>query len=173
MPIYEFYCRDCHTVYSFFSQRVDVEVSPPCPSGKDHDLERKPSTFATVSTGDDDEEDPLLPGVDEARLERAMDQMAGEFANLGEDAEENPQDLARMFRRFSELGGVEPGPMLEDMLDRLESGADLEDVESEFEQEFEDRDDDQADVEQFFRTRKALRDLRRRHPRVDDTLYFL
>lgn len=169
MPIYEFYCRDCHTVYNFFSQRVDVDVIPACPSGKDHDLERKPSTFATVSTGGDDEEDPLLPGVDEARLERAMDQMAGEFANLGEDAEENPQDLARMFRRFSELGGVEPGPMLEDMLDRLESGADLEDVES----EFEGLDEDEADVEQFFRTRKALRDLRRRHPRVDDTLYFL
>lgn len=169
MPIYEFYCRDCHTVYSFFSQRVDVEVIPACPSGEGHGLARKPSTFATLSAGSDDDEDPLLPGVDEARVERAMDEMAGEFANLGEDVEDSPQDLARMFRRFSELGGVEPGPILEDMLARLESGADLEDVES----EFEDFDDDEADVEQFFRTRKALRDLRRRHPRVDDTLYFL
>ena len=98
-----------------------------------------------------------------------MDEMAGEFAALGEGGEENPQDLARMFRRFSELGGVEPGPVLEDMLARLETAEDLEEVE----REFEDVDDSDADVEQFFRARKALKDWRRRNPRVDETLYFI
>jgi putative FmdB family regulatory protein len=31
MPIYEFYCPDCHTVFSFFSSRIDTAVRPACP----------------------------------------------------------------------------------------------------------------------------------------------
>ena len=169
MPIYEFYCPDCHTVYNFFSPQVDVEVVPACPAGGAHELERKPSRFATLSSGGDDSDADFMPGVDEDRLERAMDQMAAEFAQFGEEGEENPRDLARMFRRFSDLGGIEPGPVLEDMLARLETAEDLEEVE----REFEDVDDSDADVEQFFRARKALKDWRRRNPRVDETLYFI
>lgn len=169
MPIYEFYCAGCHTLYNFFSPRVDVEVTPGCPSGEPHELERRPSRFATLAASDDDSDGDFLPGVDEDRLERAMDQMALEFAGLGEDGEENPRDLARMFRRFSDLGGVEPGPMLEEMLARLETAENLTDIE----QEFEDVDEGDAELEHFFRARKALKDWRRRNPRVDETLHFL
>ncbi len=169
MPIYEFYCSDCHTVFNFFSPRIDVEVTPACPSGGEHTLERQPSRFATLSVTADDSDGDFLPGVDEGRLEQAMDQMAAEFASLGEEGEENPRDLAQMFRRFSDLGGVEPGPMLEEMLARLETAEDLEEVEG----EFNGVDDDDAGLEQFFRARRALKDWRRRNPRVDETLYFL
>ena len=31
MPIYEFYCRDCHRVYSFLSRSVAPDRRPPCP----------------------------------------------------------------------------------------------------------------------------------------------
>lgn len=168
MPIYEFYCPTCHTVYNFFSQTIDPQRAPACPGGGDHDLERKPSRFATLSNHNEADEDELPLGIDEERLERALDQMAGEFARLDEEGEEDPKDMARLFRRFSELGGIEPGPVLEDMLARLESGADLDDVES----EFEDFDDPDASLDQLFRTRKALASWRRKHPRVDETLHF-
>jgi len=170
VPIYEFYCQACHTVYSFFSQRVDPDVLPDCPNEAGHSLRRKPSQFATLSASSQGQrdEDDLLPGLDQDRVERAVDQLAGEFENLGEDGED-PRAMARMFRRFGEMGGLEPGPMLEEMLSKLESADDLEQVEA----EFGDLDEDDANLEEFFKVRKALHGWRRRKPRVDETLYFL
>ena len=28
MPVYEFYCADCHTVFNFLARRVDTTASP-------------------------------------------------------------------------------------------------------------------------------------------------
>ncbi len=169
MPIYEFYCEACHTVYSFLSQRVDSEVVPACPTEEDHQLQRKPSQFATISSSDQKlGDDEMIPGVDEDRLERAVDQLAGEFEHGNVDADD-PKVMAQMFRRFGEAGGLKPGPMMEEMLAKLESADDIEQVEA----EFQGLDDSEADVEQFFQVRKALRDRCQRQPQVDETLYFL
>jgi len=47
MPIYEFVCRDCNSVYQFFSKRVDPEKVPPCPKHPEHaPLSRQMSRFA-------------------------------------------------------------------------------------------------------------------------------
>ncbi|MEZ5312265.1 MAG: hypothetical protein R2862_00750 [Thermoanaerobaculia bacterium] len=43
VPIYEFYCRACNTVFSFFSSRVDPGVRPACQSYGAPELPRKPS----------------------------------------------------------------------------------------------------------------------------------
>jgi putative FmdB family regulatory protein len=50
MPIYEFYCRDCHTIFSFFARRVDTETVPKCPKHARHKLRRQMSRFA-ISSG--------------------------------------------------------------------------------------------------------------------------
>ncbi|MDP3283707.1 MAG: zinc ribbon domain-containing protein, partial [Desulfobacterales bacterium] len=34
MPIYEFYCQDCNTIYNFFSKSVNTKKSPNCPMCK-------------------------------------------------------------------------------------------------------------------------------------------
>lgn len=169
VPIYEFYCRDCHVIYSFFSPRVDPGVAPRCPSGKRHHLTRKPSTFATPSSAGEGSDEELIPGLDETRMERAMQELAGEFAHLDPDAEEDPKVMAQLFRRFSEAGGLAPGPVLEEMLARMESVHDMDELESELEQ----LGDHDADLDQLFQARKALRNWRRRNPRVDETLHFL
>ncbi len=173
MPIYEYYCSRCHTVFNFFSQRVDAELVPDCPRDADHQLQRKPSRFSMVSLSsaseEGPEEDDLFPGMDEGRLERAMDELAGEFENLGEGAEDDPRTMARMFRRFSEVGGLEPGPKMEEILARLERADDIEEVES----ELEGFDDDDADLDEFFRVRKAVSGWRDRQPAVDETLHFI
>jgi len=31
MPIYEFYCEPCHTIYNFFSRSVNTGKRPACP----------------------------------------------------------------------------------------------------------------------------------------------
>jgi len=51
MPIYEFYCRQCHTIYSFLSRSVNTARVPVCPTGPRHRLQRQVSGFAVVSGG--------------------------------------------------------------------------------------------------------------------------
>jgi len=46
MPVYEFYCPDCHTIFNFFSRRVDTETRPTCPACSRPDLERQAFPFA-------------------------------------------------------------------------------------------------------------------------------
>ena len=69
MPIYEFYCRDCHTIFSFFSPSVGVERAPSCPRCHRRKLEKRPSTFAMLRRRGDsgeegDEGDDLFGGLD-------------------------------------------------------------------------------------------------------------
>ncbi len=35
MPIYEFYCEQCHTIYNFFSRKINLEKIPDCPKCRD------------------------------------------------------------------------------------------------------------------------------------------
>ena len=161
MPIYEFYCPPCHTVYSFFSARVDAAASPACPCCGRADLERKPSRFATLKHGADEEAgaDPLA-GVDDARLEAAMETLMADAENLGDD--EDPRAMGRLMRRFSHLTGLDMGERMEDMITRLEAGEDPERLEAEI------GDDDAS----LFEIKRALA-RRRKAPRIDDELYFL
>lgn len=175
MPIYEFYCPDCHTVFSFFSSSIDTSARPSCPRCGRPELERRPSRFAALRGGakDKDEADEGSPfgDLDDERMERAMASMAGEMAGLGEgDGAEDPRALARMLRKFGDATGLAAGPRMEDMLRRLEAGEDPDELESEMGGGEEGGDDD--DLSEFFQVRKTAK-ARQRRPRVDDTLYFL
>ena len=179
MPIYEFYCPACHTVFSFFSSRVDTAARPACPECGRPELGRRPSRFATVSrlgsaAEGGEEGDSPIPGLDEARMEQAMEQLAGEMEGMGGlDGEENPdpRQLARFMRRFGEVSGLEPGPKLEEMLRQLENGADPESFDDELDGAGEG--DDAAAFAELFKTRRAAAGRRRGRPRIDETLHFL
>ncbi len=164
MPIYEFYCADCHTLFNFLSQRVDTQTRPPCPCCDRPRLERRPARFATLRHAGQDESDPFA-GLDEERLGGVMESLADEFGDLGD--EQDPARLAAVFRRFGEAAGLEMGPRLEELMRRLEAGEDPDSLE----QEMEDDLDDDAALAEFFRLKK--RGGRAAPPRVDETLYFL
>lgn len=172
MPIYEFYCRDCHTIFSFFSAAVGVDRLPACPRCQRAKLEKRPSTFAMLrSRGGASEEgedgDDLFGGLDEERVERAMESLAAEMDRMG-DAED-PKALGTLFRRFGDLTGLQPGPRMEEALRRLEAGEDMDSVEGDLDLDDEGGDEDLSDLFQL--KKKLLR--RARRPRVDDTLHFL
>jgi len=174
MPIYEFYCSSCHTVFSFFSARIDTQASPACPKCRRPELPRRPSSFAALTgRGSEEEgEDAFLDGLDESRLEGAMGAIMGELDQLGED--DDPRALARVMRRFGDLSGLELGERMEEYVARLEAGEDPESLEREMEAAGDDLGGELGDenFDDFFKAKKAV-ERSRRKPRVDETLYFL
>ena len=130
MPIYEFYCADCHTIYSFFARRVDTETVPACPKHARHRLQRQMSRFAISKGRSQSSEDERadMPEMDEAKMEQAMMQLAGESEGIDED---DPQAMARMMRKIMDSTGMRMGEGMEEALRRMESGEDPDKVEEE------------------------------------------
>lgn len=125
MPLYEFYCGQCHTLFNFFSSRVNTSTVPPCPHcGRA--LERQLSQFSTIGRAKEDEGG--MPALDEARMERVMNDLAHQ---AGEINDEDPQQMARLMRRFSEQCGMNLGTGMEEALSRMEAGEDPESIEQE------------------------------------------
>jgi putative FmdB family regulatory protein len=176
MPIYEFYCPDCNTVFSFFSSRVDPGARPACPRCGRPELGRRPSRFATprgTASGTEGEEgaDDPLAGLDESRLEGAMEALAGDLEGMEGDGPQDPRQVSRFLRRFTELTGLEAGPKMKEMLERLDRGEDPDRLDEELGGgEGEEGSDDLAD---FFKLKKEALARRARRPKVDETLYFL
>lgn len=168
MPIYEFYCPDCHTVFNFFSRRVDTEKRPACPKCERPEIERRVSLVTVLKHGakGDSADGPDLPDFDEAKMERALQSMAGEFENVSED---DPRAMGRLMRKFMDSTGMKLGAGMEEALRRLEGGEDPDQIESDM--------GDLLESENPFQSAaKGLPDDWRHRllpPKVDDTLYEL
>ena len=162
MPVYEFYCRDCHTVFNFLSRRVNTEKRPACPRCARPALERQVSVFA-ISKGRQEEPEAGMPDLDEAKMEQVMASLAGEMEGMDEN---DPRQMARAMRRLSEATGMNLGAGMEEAMRRLEAGEDPEQIEAEMGDVFEE--------ENPFSTEK-IKGLRRKYvpPAHDDTLYTL
>jgi len=128
MPVYEFYCSDCHVIFNFFSRRVNTDKRPSCPRCSKPGLERQVSRFAFSSGRAKEPEVEGMPDLDEDRLERAMLSLAGEMEGVDEN---DPRRMARFMRKFSDLTGMGLGEGFEEALRRLESGEDPERIEEE------------------------------------------
>jgi putative FmdB family regulatory protein len=126
MPIYEFYCSECHRLYSFLSRAVSPDKRPACPRCGRPELSRRVSSFA-ISKGRQEEpsEDPFA-GMDESRLEKAMESLAGEAENLNED---DPRQASQMMRKLFDATGLPLGAGMEEALRRMEAGEDMEKIE--------------------------------------------
>ncbi len=162
MPVYEFYCVDCHTIFNFLSRRVNTEKRPDCPRCGRPRLERRVSLFS-VSKGRKEEPAEGMPDFDEERLERAMAGLAGEMEGLDEN---DPRQMGRFMRRLTEATGMNLGSGMEEAIRRLEAGEDPERIEAEM--------GDLVDAEAPF-SLERIKGMRRRiiPPAHDDTLYTL
>ncbi|MFA4916955.1 MAG: zinc ribbon domain-containing protein, partial [Syntrophales bacterium] len=163
MPIYEFYCKKCSTVYNFFSPSVNTEKIPLCPKCKTVELKRQMSIFARISGEKDEVTDNDFPPIDEAKMERAMALLADEADKINDD---DPRQAAKLIRRLSEATGLNPGPAMEDALSRVERGEDPERIEQEMEGMLEDEDP-------FIIEAKTKKGNLKSKPSVDETLYDL
>jgi putative FmdB family regulatory protein len=162
MPIYEFYCPQCNTIYNFFSRSVNTEKVPSCPRCKTRKLERRMSVFSGVS-GQKSEGEEDLPPIDETKMARAMEMLGREADQMdGED----PRQAAAMMRKLSEATGLKLKPEMEEALSRMERGEDPEKIEEEMGGLL---DDDNP----FSLEGASAKGGRRPSPRVDETLYDL
>ncbi len=163
MPVYEFYCPDCHTIFNFLSRRVNADKRPSCPRCSRPALERQVSRFAFSRGRGEEPEQEGMPDLDEGRLERAMMSLAGEMEGIDEN---DPRQMARFMRTFSEAAGMNLGEGFQEAMRRLEEGEDPESIEQEM--------GDLLDGENPF-SGQGMKRIRRRYvaPAHDETLYRL
>ena len=162
MPIYEFYCELCNTVFSFFSRGINTATIPACPVCR-RPLKRQMSIFAKVSRGKEEPAGDDMPPVDEAKMEKAMAMLAGEAEKISED---DPRQAAQLMRKLTDATGLSLGSGMEEALRRLENGEDPDRIEEEMGDLIEGE-------EPFLSGGKGTRGSRTPKPRVDETLYDL
>lgn len=159
MPIYEFYCAGCNTIFNFFSKRIDTATCPKCPKCNKRKLDRQVSMFAAVSSGGDEAQTDDLP-FDAKRMEGALTQLAGEAEKINEN---DPKAAADLMRKFSSMSGVEFGGGMEDALKRLEAGENPDEIEKELGEIMDGEEDP------FVISQKGIKS--KRPPLRDETLY--
>ncbi len=165
MPVYEFYCSDCHTIFNFFSRRINTEKRPSCPKCGRPGLEKQMSVFSISKNRQEPEDDFPLPGLDESKLENAMMAIASEAEGIDEN---DPRQAARLMRKLFDTAGIEAGGVMEEAISRMEAGEDPEAIEQEMGDLLE-GDDIFADIG----VKKGIKSLKRKYlpPSRDDTLY--
>ena len=127
MPIYEFYCRDCNTIFNFFSKTVNTTKKPKCPKCQVQTLTRKVSLFAFTGKAQENSDLDDLP-FDESKMEQAMHMLASEADKVNED---DPKQAANLMRKLSDMTGLKLGEGMDEALSRMERGEDPEQIESE------------------------------------------
>jgi putative FmdB family regulatory protein len=163
MPIYEFYCRKCNTIYNFFSRTINTEKVPTCPRCGRVKLKRKVSIFSALSGRKEDEGQGDMPPIDETKLEKAMSMLASEADRINED---DPRQAAQLMRRLTEATGLKMGQGMEEALSRMERGEDPDKIEAEMGDLLEGEDP-------FILESKARVSRKDAEPKVDETLYDL
>ena len=163
MPIYEFYCERCNTLFNFFSRTVNTQKIPACPQCGNPQLSRRASLFAVTGRAEENTMDDLP--MDASKMEKAMEMMAREAEHINED---DPRQAAKLMRKLTDMTGVGLGPGMEEALLRMERGEDPETIEAEM-------GDRMEDEEPFILPGKkgGGRSGKNQPPRKDDTLYDL
>jgi hypothetical protein len=131
MPIYEYYCPDNHTVYQFYAKTLaQGRTVPKCPDDPRFKMRKLVSAFAVTKGGGSDTEPPAaVPGDgsgDDARMEAVMASMEKEFSGVDEN---DPKAMGRMMRRMAELSGEKIDGEMEEVVRKLEEGADPDSLE--------------------------------------------
>ncbi|HWA08864.1 MAG TPA: FmdB family transcriptional regulator [Opitutaceae bacterium] len=134
MPIYEYYCPENHTIYQFYAKTLaQGRTVPKCPDNPRFHLVKMLSSFAVTGggrkkaeAGEGGQKNEARP--DDARMEAAMGAMEREFSQVDEN---DPRAMGRMMRRMAELSGEKIDGEMEEVVRKLEEGADPESLEEE------------------------------------------
>jgi hypothetical protein len=132
MPLYEFYSPDTNKIYTFLARVLALrDKTPRCPDGEGLRMERRVSPFSVTGKHKEEPSNEMFDNLSEAQLETLMDEMEGEVEGM-DDERPDPQQLARMMKKFSSLMGNKAPEALREMIAKLEEGADPEELEDRF-----------------------------------------
>jgi putative FmdB family regulatory protein len=133
MPMYEFYCSHCNTIFTFLSKAVTTDKRPHCPKCSRDSLSRMISRFAVTGRSKSDGDAGGEGGVenlpfDETKMEKAMETLSAEAEHINEN---DPRQAANLMRKLSDMTGLRLGDKMEEALGRMEAGEDPEAIEAE------------------------------------------
>ena len=161
MPIYEFLCEHCNTLFNFLSRRINTTKIPECPKCS-RPLKKIMSSFATIGRAGEPGDEELPPGFDETKMERALGELAQEAEKMNE---EDPKAMAHLMRKFSDKTGLVLNENMEQALSRLEAGEDPGQIEREMGDVFE------GENALPFELKQARKSAKQKVPARDETLY--
>ena len=132
MAIYEYYCRDNHTIYQFYAKTLAQGRSAPrCPDDPRLPLVKLLSPFAVArrapARGHPEAAAHGPGGEGDDRMASAVAAMEGELAGVDEN---DPRAMGRIMRRMAELSGEKMDGTMEEVVRKLEEGADPESLEA-------------------------------------------
>jgi hypothetical protein len=139
MPIYEFVSRDTGKIYSFFAHSTSyAEKIPFCPDGKKFKMEKVISGFSITGGNEKQSEeaeksdsiDPNDPfsGMDSNQAEKVMKELEGAIGGMDED-NPDPKQMGHLMRKMSEITGESMDEPMEEVVRKLEEGADPNELE--------------------------------------------
>ena len=151
MPIYEFSCHHCKTIFQFRSNTADTVKIPPCPRCGKTDMKRLFSAFSIGSAhrggseeapdvsggeggpGEDGAfpDDPFLNMTPSQRA-KAEAEMMRLMAKADTLDESDPRQLGHFLEKMTDITGDIGGPQIREFIRRLKSGEDPEKLEEEF-----------------------------------------
>ncbi len=132
MPIYEFYCPENNTTYSFLAKSLSYgDKTPRCPDNAAYGMQKKVSGFAFIGKAKEPSEDGPLDDIDDAKMERVMAELEKDMAGMDEE-NPDPKQMAHLMRKMTALTGEKMPGEMEEMIGRLEAGEDPEALEEEF-----------------------------------------
>ncbi len=171
MPVYEFYCSDCHKIYQFFARTAATDKVPDCPVCGKKKLSREISNFAIISQsnnqmsgieGNDDINENLI--VD-ALMNLADKSSELEQADICDD--KKTAKAVEVFKSFIKESKIKTDGRIEDALLRATGMKTEGEIAAELEDSL-DAEDYQLALEQLKNYKRCLS-----RPQTDDKLYDL
>ncbi len=170
MPVYEYYCAECHTIYSFRTESFETKKKPKCPDCGTKKLEKQISMFAISKGRGENDGDEEFPDIDESAMEKAMMALENEAGGLDE---EDPRAMAKFMRKLYDSTGLKLGDGMDEAIRRMEAGEDPDKIEEEM--------GDSLDADEMLFGGKSgkqklnLKEVKKKllPPKVDQTLYEL
>ena len=139
MPIYEFMSKDTGKIYSFFARSPSyAEKTPNCPDGKNYKMEKVMSGFSITGKkaepqekpgfGEMDDPNDPFAGMDDSKAEKVMQELEGAMGGMDEE-NPDPKQMGQLMRKMCEMTGETMNEPMEEVVRKLEEGANPDELE--------------------------------------------
>jgi truncated hemoglobin YjbI len=139
MPIYEFYSPDTRKIYTFYSRSLQSSsITPICPCGKNFKMQKMYSGFSVTGssskkeeleeTGHNKSEGDPFANMSEKQASQVMQELEKNLGGM-DDENPDPRQMGKMMRKMCELTGEKMDGVMEEVVRKLEEGANPEELE--------------------------------------------